>query len=85
MVWEKISRLLAKYNIKTIHQLVKKTNIMLRPEKENIWQNVPDIYHILCEWSKAYVGYIGHTNSQMQRTWTPRLTLSTREICSHIA
>jgi hypothetical protein len=61
MVSGKISRLLAKYNINIIHQLVKKTNNMLKPVKDNLGWNVSGIYHILCECGKVYVGQTGHT------------------------
>jgi hypothetical protein len=57
----KISRLLAMYNIKTIHRLVKKTNNMRKPEKVNLGRNMLGIYCILCECGKVYVGQAGRT------------------------
>jgi hypothetical protein len=54
----KISRLLAKYNIKMIRWPVKKSN---RSAKDNLGCNVPGVYHILCECGKVYVGQTGHT------------------------
>jgi hypothetical protein len=49
----KISRLLAKYNIKTVHQLARKTNTMLRQVKDSLGRNVPGIYHIPCDVAKC--------------------------------
>jgi len=63
MISEKISRLLAKYNIKTTHQLVKKHN-MLMSVKDKFRCNVLGIYCIPCECSKAYVGQTGHSRMQ---------------------
>jgi hypothetical protein len=60
MVSGKISRLQAKYNIKTIYQLANKSNNMLRSAKDKLGCNVPGIYHIPRE-GKVYVGQTGHT------------------------
>jgi hypothetical protein len=57
----KISRLLAKYNIKTVHRPARKTNTMLRPVKDSLGRNVPGIYCIPFECGKVYVGQTGCT------------------------
>jgi hypothetical protein len=51
MVSNKISRLLAKHKIKTIHVPVKKKSHMLRPVKDKL-----GIYCVPCECSKVCVG-----------------------------
>jgi hypothetical protein len=53
--------LLARYNIKTVHQPARKTNTMLRPVKDSLEWNVPGIYRIPCECGKVYVGQTGRT------------------------
>jgi hypothetical protein len=55
----KISRLLAKYNIKTIHVPRNKNIHMLRPLKDDLGLKVPDMYRIPCECSEVYVGRTG--------------------------
>jgi hypothetical protein len=58
MVSNKISRLLTKHNIKTIHILVKNIH-MLRPIKDKQGLKVAGIYCVPCECSKVYVGQTG--------------------------
>jgi hypothetical protein len=56
-----ISRLLAKYNIKTIHIPRKKNIHMLRPVKDDLVLKVPGVYRILCECCGVYVGQTGRS------------------------
>jgi hypothetical protein len=56
-----ISRLLAKYNIKTICWSVKKSNSLLRLAKDSLGCNVLGICYISCECGKVYVGQTGCT------------------------
>jgi hypothetical protein len=60
-VSEKIRRLLAKYNIKTVHQPVKKTNNTLRLVNDNLGQHMLNIHHTPCECGKVNVSQTGHT------------------------
>jgi hypothetical protein len=55
----KISRLLAKHNIKTIHIPQTKNMHMLRPVKDELGLKVPGVYRIPCECGKVYVGRLG--------------------------
>jgi hypothetical protein len=57
----KISRLLAKHNIKMIHIPARKSTHMLGSVKDKLGLKVPGIYHIPCECSKVYVGQTGRT------------------------
>jgi hypothetical protein len=57
----KISRLLAKHNIKTVHIPAKKISIYLRLVRDKLGLKVSGIYHIPCECSKVYVGQTGRT------------------------
>jgi hypothetical protein len=57
----KISRLLARHNIRTIHVPTKKTSHLLRPVKDDPGLQVPGIYSIPCECGKTYVGHTNRT------------------------
>jgi hypothetical protein len=57
----KISRLLVKHNIKTIHILMKKTSSTLRLIKDNQGLQTSGIYCIPCECDKVYVGQTAST------------------------
>jgi hypothetical protein len=52
----KISRLLGKHNITTIHIPMKKTTSNLRLLKDNFGRKTPGVYCIPCECRKVYVG-----------------------------
>jgi hypothetical protein len=58
-VSNRISSLLAKYNIKTIHIPVKKYIHMLTPVKDKLDLKVGGIYCIPCKCSKMYAGQMG--------------------------
>jgi predicted GIY-YIG superfamily endonuclease len=58
-ITNKISRLLAKYNIKTVHNPWKKNIHMLRPVKDDLGLKVHGVYRIPCECDKAYAGQTG--------------------------
>jgi hypothetical protein len=60
-ITNKISRLLAKYNIKTVHIPRKKNIHMLRPVKDDLGLKVPGMYRIPCECGKVYVGQTGRS------------------------
>jgi hypothetical protein len=67
----KISRLLAKFNIRTVHIPRKKTTHMLRSVKDDLALNVPSMYQIPCECGK--VGQTGRsikTRCKEHRTHT---------------
>jgi hypothetical protein len=57
----KINRLLTRYNIMTINQLVKKSNNLLQSTKDNLRCNVPGIYCILCRCGKMNAEQTGCT------------------------
>jgi hypothetical protein len=57
----KISRLLAKYNIRMVHILQKKNICMLRPVKDDMGLKVPGVYQIPCECRKVYAGQTGRS------------------------
>jgi hypothetical protein len=60
-ITNKISRLLAKHNIRTIHIPKKKNIHMLRPIKDDLGLKVLGIYRIPCECGKVYVGQTGRS------------------------
>jgi hypothetical protein len=60
-ITNKISRLLAKYNIKTVHIPQKKNIHMFRLVKDELGLKVPGLYQIPCECGKAYVGQTGRS------------------------
>jgi hypothetical protein len=60
-VLNKISRLLAKHNIKAIHIPVKKNIHMLRPVKDKLGLKVAGIYCVPCKCSSVYVGQTGRS------------------------
>jgi hypothetical protein len=57
-VSNKISRLLTKYNIKTIHILVKNIH-MLRPIQDKLGLKVASLYCVPCDCSRVCVGQTG--------------------------
>jgi hypothetical protein len=57
----KVSRLVAKYNIKTVHIPKKKNRHMLRTVKDDLGLKVPGMYHIPCECGKVYVSQTGRS------------------------
>jgi hypothetical protein len=57
---QKVSRLLAKYNIQTVHIPAKNIHL-LRPVKDKLGLKAAGIYRILCECGKVYVGQTGQT------------------------
>jgi hypothetical protein len=60
-ITNKISRLLAKHNIRTIHIPKKKNIHMLRPVKDDLGLKVPGVYRIPCECGEVYVGQTGRS------------------------
>jgi hypothetical protein len=59
-ITNKISRLVAKYNIKTVHIPQKKNIHMLRPVKDDLGLKVPGVYRIPCECGKRCKEHIRH-------------------------
>ncbi|KAJ4446135.1 hypothetical protein ANN_12827 [Periplaneta americana] len=57
----KISRMLRKHGIKTIHKLPTKIQNLLRPVKEDLGFRTPGVYRIPCECGKCYIGQTGRT------------------------
>jgi hypothetical protein len=57
----KISRLIAKYNIRTIHIPPKKTNHLLRSVRDDPGLKEPGVYDIPYECSKTHVGQTNRT------------------------
>jgi hypothetical protein len=60
-VSNKISRLLARHNIKTVHKPKKKNIHMLRMVKDNLGLKVLRVNQIPCECGKVYVGQTGRS------------------------
>jgi hypothetical protein len=60
-VSNKISRLLTKYNIKTVHVPKKKTRQLLRTAKDDLGFKIPGVYRIPCECGKVYIGQSGRS------------------------
>jgi hypothetical protein len=58
-ITNKISRLLAKHNIRTIHIPIKKNIHMLRPVKDDLGLKVRGVYRIPCECGEVYVEQTG--------------------------
>jgi hypothetical protein len=56
----KVSRLLAKFNIQTVH-IPAKNIPLLRPAKDKLGLKTAGIYHIPCECGKVYMGQTGQT------------------------
>jgi hypothetical protein len=56
----KVSRLLAKFNIQTVHILAKNIHL-LRPAKDKLGLRTAGVYCIPCECGKVYVGQTGWT------------------------
>jgi hypothetical protein len=57
----RISRLLIKFNIKTVHIPVKKTSYMFRSRKNDFGLKVSGVYSIPCEWGKVCVRQTGQS------------------------
>jgi hypothetical protein len=56
-----LSRLLVKFNIRTVHIPRKKTIQILRFVKDDLGLNVPGVYRVPCECGKAHVGQTGRS------------------------
>jgi hypothetical protein len=52
----KISRLLTKYNIKTVHVTITKDRQLLRTAKDDLGLKVPEVYRIPCECGQTGCG-----------------------------
>jgi hypothetical protein len=61
MISHKISRLLARHDIKPVHIKVKKNINLLRPVKNNLGPNISGALCIHCGCSMVYVGQTGRT------------------------
>ncbi|KAJ4447063.1 hypothetical protein ANN_09052 [Periplaneta americana] len=57
----KISRMLRKHGIKTIHKPPTKIQNLLRPVKDDLGLRTPGVYRIPCECGKCYIGQTGRT------------------------
>jgi hypothetical protein len=57
----KISRLLARHNIKTVHIPKKKNIHMLRMVKDDLGLKVLGMYQIPCQCGKVYMGQTGRS------------------------
>jgi hypothetical protein len=57
----KISRVLQKFNIRTVHIPWKMTIQTLRSVKDELGLNVPGVYRIPCECDKVYMGQTGRS------------------------
>jgi hypothetical protein len=60
-VSNKISRLLTKYNIKTVHVSRKRNRQLLRTVKDDLGLKIPGVYPIPCECGKVYIGQTGRS------------------------
>jgi hypothetical protein len=56
--YDRISRLLARINIKPIH-IPTIQHPLLKPVKDDLGLRAPVVYCILCEGSKVYIGQMG--------------------------
>jgi hypothetical protein len=63
----KISRLLAKYKITTVHIARKKNIHMLRSVKDNLGLNIPCVYRTPCECGKGKMGRSVETRCKEHR------------------
>ncbi|KAJ4429872.1 hypothetical protein ANN_22076 [Periplaneta americana] len=57
----KISRMLRKHGIKTIHKPPTMIQNLLRPVKDDLGLRTPGVYRIPCECGKCYIGQTGRT------------------------
>lgn len=57
----KISRILRKFDIKTIHLPPPKIKQLIRPVKDNLGLKTAGVYRIPCECGKQYIGHTGRT------------------------
>jgi len=56
-----ISRLLMRYNIKTVGLLPRKVNCLLWHIKDDLGLKIPGINSIHCGYSKVYIGHTGYS------------------------
>ncbi|XP_033607053.1 uncharacterized protein LOC117282253 [Cryptotermes secundus] len=60
-IFNRISRMLSRHNIKSVGLPPKKKSNFLRPVKEHLGLRTPGIYSIPCECGKVYIGQTGHS------------------------
>ena len=58
----RLSRMLAKHNIKTVALPPRKIFSYLPPVKDALGLRTPDVYSILCECGRFYIGQSGNNN-----------------------
>jgi hypothetical protein len=57
----RISRLLARHDIKSVGLPPKKIPSFLQPVKDDLGLKTPDVYSVPCECGKVYIGQTGHS------------------------
>jgi hypothetical protein len=80
-VSNKISRLLTKYNIKTVHIPKKKNRQLLRAAKDDLGLKIPGVYRIPCECGKVYIGQTGRSVEARCKEHMRHTARSAGEIC----
>jgi hypothetical protein len=58
-IFNRISRVLSRHNIKSVGLPPQKVSGFLRPVKDNLGLRTPGVYRIPCECSKVYIGQTG--------------------------
>jgi hypothetical protein len=81
-VSNKISRVLAKYNIKTIHILVKKNIHMLRPIKDKLGLKLAGVCCVPCKCGKVCVGQTDRSIETRCKEHMRHVRLSQPEKCT---
>jgi hypothetical protein len=60
-IFNRISRVLSRHNIKSVGLPPKKLSSFLRPVKDNLGLRTPGVYRIACECGKVYIGQTGRS------------------------
>jgi hypothetical protein len=76
----KITRLLAKYNISMVHIPKRKNIYMLRPVKDDLGLKVPGMYWIPCECSRVYIGQTGRSTEARHKEHTRHVLNNLRNL-----
>jgi hypothetical protein len=66
----RISRLLARFNVRTVHIPANKNVHLLTPLKDNLGLKTPGIYFIPCKCSKVYMGRLFNVKANNARNWS---------------
>jgi len=78
----RLSRMLAKQNIRSVRLLLRKISSLLHPVKDDLGLRTPEVYSIPCKCSQVYIGQWLIYTDQNKRTPCVHMAWTSRQIGS---